>query len=698
MKRLSLSRTICLAAITGVLGRYPPLPVAMGAPTPTSVRLDDSSPGEDWAAYGRTYGEQHFSPLVQINARNVKSLGLAWALDLGPGNPATIPIEVRGVLYFASGLSVVRAVDATSGTVLWTYDPAVARVADTSMRQGWGSRGLGYWNDTIYVGTLDGRLIALNAKTGLPVWSIATFGPDEGRYITGAPRAFDGKVIIGHGGNDSASVRGYVSCYDADTGKLRWRFYTVPGDPARGFEDGTQKMTAKTWSGDWWKYGGGGTVWNSFAYDEASRTVFLGTGNGAPWNHRVRSEGKGDNLFVASIVALDAGTGRYKWHYQVNPGDTWDYDASVDMQLADLTIDGVPRKVLMQASKNGFFYVIDRIDGSLISAQPYAKVTWASKIDSATGRPVEDPAARFPHGTTFELWPSFFGAHSWMPSAFSPQTGLMYVPVVEKAAVYDDKGIDASNWVRTPAGASDSAVNLGPGTSHNQLDGTSWLLAIDPTTQRHVWKVRTPTGGNGGVLATAGDLVFQGERSGNFAAYDAASGEKLWSFGTLAGIVAAPISYSVGGTQYVSLAVGVGTGAAFLAGDLAGSVNYRTQPKRLLTFALGATHTLPPAPATASAVPDDPRYRADDAQGLTGAIKFGRYCSHCHGFGAIGVGNAPDLRYSAVPLSADAFKSVVHDGVLLDRGMPKFGEFDAQTLDAIRQYLRSQMAAMRASK
>lgn len=660
------------------------------------ARLRDNSTGADWPAYGRTYGEQHYSPLDQVSTDNVGQLGLMWSFDLGAGNPATIPIAVDDVLYFASGLSVVRALDASTGKLLWTYDPQVGKVGALSLRQGWGSRGLGYWNSRVYVATSDGRLIAIYAKTGQVAWSVLTVDRSEGRYITGAPRLFQGKVIIGHGGNDSLSVHGYVTCYDATSGRQLWRFYTVPGDPVSRADDPAQAMAAKTWFGDWKTRSGGGTVWNAFTYDPETNTVFLGTGNGSPWNRRVRSADQGDNLFIASIVALNASTGRYKWHYQVTPGDTWDYDASMDMQLADLTINGHRRKVLIQASKNGFLYVIDRTTGALISAEAFAKVTWASKIDLATGRPVEDPAARYPEGKPFELWPSFFGAHSWQPSAYSPKAQLIFVPVIERGSSYSDAGIDADQWVREPGNAVDTAVIIGAGGQQDPLNGTSWLMAIAPATQRHVWKVRTAGGGGGGVMATGGDLVFQGDISGNFNAYAAESGAKLWSFAAASGIVAAPITYLAYGRQFVSIVAGVGTGSALL--QLAPhTVDYRTQAKRVLTFGIGGHGELAaPTPVVMPVAPPDPDYRPDEKTELQGAITFGRQCTNCHGGQAASAGNAPDLRASAVPLSGQAFAQVVREGALLDKGMPRFAEFDDAKLDAVRQYIRSRAADLRA--
>ena len=400
------SRLLTLATISVLCAHG-----AAAAPTERdpAAQLLDTSDGADWPAYGRTYGEQHFSPLGEINRYNIGRLRLAWYLDLGVGNSTTAPIAVDGVIYFARAYSIVTAVDAVSGKFLWTYDPRVIERAGRIVRNTWGSRGIAWWNGKVYTGTADGRLIAIDARTGREVWSANTFQAGDGRYITGAPRVFAGKVVIGHGGADFAAVRGYVTTYDAETGKQLWRFYFVPGDPSKGPDgaasDSVMPMAAKTWAGEWWRHGGGGTAWNAMAYDAEHDTLLVGTGNGAPWNRRVRSADQGDNLFLCSIVALDAATGAYKWHYQINPGESWDYNAAMDIELADLVIDSKWRQVAITAPKNGFFYVIDRITGKLISAEAFAPVTWATKIDQATGRPVEVPAARYPDGSTFLLRP-----------------------------------------------------------------------------------------------------------------------------------------------------------------------------------------------------------------------------------------------------------------------------------------------------
>jgi quinohemoprotein ethanol dehydrogenase len=453
----------------------------------TPPQLLDQASGDDWPAVGRTFGEQHYSPLTQINDGNVGQLGLAWSMDLPPGNSVTQPLEVDGVLYFATMFSKIHAVDALTGKELWMYDAKVPEARGRKLRLAWGTRGIAWWNGKIYTGTQDGRLIALDAKTGQQLWSVMTVGEDDGRYITGAPRVFDGKVIIGHGGADVAAVRGYVTAYDADTGKQLWRWYTVPGDPSKPFENKAMEMAAKTWFGEWWKQGGGGTVWNAITYDPETDTVFLGTGNGSPWNRKIRSAGKGDNLFLCSVVALDGKTGAYKWHYQINPGESWDYNADMDMELAELTIDGKPRKVLMTAPKNGYLYVLDRETGKFISAKPYSKVTWATGMDP-NGRPIDAPNSRYEKGP-FELWPSPMGAHSWLPMAFSKATGLVYIPEISLGTTFDDSKI--KNWKRSPDLPFDGAVDVSMKPVPDDAN-TSSLVALDPVTQKEVWRV--PTG------------------------------------------------------------------------------------------------------------------------------------------------------------------------------------------------------------
>jgi len=628
---------------------------------------------ENWASSGRTSGDQNYSPLSQINTGNVRNLALAWSYDLEPGNSVTAPVAFNGVLYTATGYSVVTALDAKTGRELWRYDPHTARAAGIKLSYAWGSRGLAYDNGRIFVGTQDGRLIALDARTGAVAWTMQTTEPGDNRYITGPPRTFNGKVVIGHGGADvPGGARGYVTCYDQATGAQVWRFYTVPGNPADGFENPAMEMAAATWAGEWWRQGGGGTVWNAMTYDSDLNTLIIGTGNGSPWDRKLRSEDTGDNLFLASLVALDADTGEYKWHYQVNPGESWDYNAAMDIQLADLRIDGEDRRVLLHAPKNGFFYVIDRTNGAFISAEPYVRVTWASRIDPQTGRPVENPDARYRNGQSFELWPGPPGAHNWLPMAFSPRTGLVYIPAAERPAIISDTAVDAAPLL--------------PGAHMSRL------VAWDPVAQQERWRVDTPGIAGGGVIATGGGLLFQGQIDHRFNAYDARSGDRLWSFDAGAPAVAPPITYEVDGVQYVTVLTGYGVSAGIYATlNPAYRVDYRTMPRRVLTFAIGGNATLPPAIEPEPLVaPHDPSFVADPARAARGRAMFNGVCLMCHGVDAVAGGAAPDLRISATLRDRALYDQIVMDGVLVEQGMPAFaGALPPAMVEDMRFYLRT---------
>ncbi len=690
------------AALTGLLmavvaSAADPGSSAKASARSSRARLTDSGSGADWAGFGRTFGEQHYSPLDQIHAGNVGQLGLVAYTDLGTGNSATGPIAVDGTIYLAHRLSYVRAIDAATGRELWHYDTGAAQRAGHRMRVSWGSRGIAWWNGKVYTGTVDGRLVAIDARTGKERWSVVTVPPDNVRFITGAPRVFDGKVIIGHGGADSGPTRAYVTAYDAETGRQLWRFYIVPGQPGVD-KDETTRLAAKTWAGEWWKIGGGGTVWNAMAYDADTDTVFLGTGNGFPWNYRIRSQGKGDNLFLCSIVALSGRTGAYKWHYQVNPGETWDYNAAMDIELADLPIAGKLRKVVMTAPKNGFFYVIDRLSGELISAQPYADhITWASRIDLVTGRPVEDPRSRFPDGSAFLMWPGANGAHSWMPMAFSPRTSLVYIPTLEAAMRYSEEGIDIAGWKPVVGNIPDVSENLDVLPADAGPDnGTSYLQAYDPKAQKSVWRVKTPGPFGGGVVATAGDLVFQGQLDGKFNAYEATTGKLVWSYDAGAPIIAPPISFMAQGRQMVSVITGNGTSpGAYGALMPSMTIAYRTQARRVLTFALGGEEKLPPYEKMVVDPVVDTAYQPDIKSAERGTALAELWCSSCHGVGMIASGAAPDLRSSQYLVDPTTLRAIVHDGALVPNGMPRFEELTDTDLADIRQYLRAKAQEMR---
>jgi quinohemoprotein ethanol dehydrogenase len=536
------------------------LPTLAGCAAPPA-QIDDAalaaSDGGNWLAFGRTFSEQRFSPLADITSDNVSDLGVAWFREL-PNDRSLLgtPLVSDGVMYFEGSYNVLRAVDATSGELLWEYDPQVIETAGDRMRIMWDqSRGLALYGDNVYIATIDGRLIAVDRTTGEERWSTMTVEPEQPLFITGAPKAFRGLVVIGNGGTELGAVRGYMSAYDADTGDLVWRWYIVPGNPADGFENEAMEMAAATWTGEWWKFGGGGNAWHGITYDAEFDQVIFGTGNGSPWNQRIRSPGGGDNLFLCSVVALDATTGEYRWHYQTTPGETWDYNSSMDVVLADLTIEGREVKAALHAPKNGFFYVIDRSNGDLISAEPFAQITWATGIDMETGRPIEAPGARYEDSLTM-VYPSAVGAHSWHAMSYNPSTGLVYIPAIDMPGAFSDATLDVSTW-QSPDWRFDPGVD--PLVDDIPPDvGTSTLKAWDPVAQELVWEVPKPGIWNAGTLTTAGNLVFQGQADGRLLAHRADDGEMVWSADLGLGISAPPITYSVDGTQYVALLVGWG--------------------------------------------------------------------------------------------------------------------------------------------
>jgi quinohemoprotein ethanol dehydrogenase len=655
---------------------------AAAPPEPTALSQPD-----DWPSFGRTGGEQHYSPLDQISVDTVGKLSLAWHYDLRPENTLTGPIAAAGKLFITTGHSYIRAFEAASGKLLWEYDSKTREQAGMHLRLGWGPKGIAYWNGRVFLGTQDGRVISLDANSGKVAWEQRDFDPKELRYINGPPRVFDGKLIVGHGGADVERMRGYVTCYDAMSGKQLWRFFTVPGNPADGFENDALKMAAKTWKGEWWKQGGGGSAWNAFSYDPELKLFYIGVGNGFPYNQTIRSPGGGDNLFLASIVAVKAETGEYVWHYQVCPGEQWDCNATQDMSLATLEIGGKERKVLMQAPKNGFFYVLDRATGEFLSGDPYAKVTWATAIDPKTGRPVENPGIRY-NGKPglFEIWPGLRGAHSWLPQSYSPQTGLVYLPVIEGASFIGDEAVDFEHLPRLGG----LAVNVVPDP---ELPGAhrSFLKAWDPVARKARWSLELPGNWPGGTMATAGNLVFQGRIDGQLVAHDARDGKVVWSFKTGAPVVAPPISHAVGGKQYVTVITGSGaSGGGILSTGIA---NYRTDyrlPRRVLTFAIDGKDQLPNVEVPPLKAPADPDYVSNPDLETRGATSFGMTgCLVCHGWNAVGGGSAPDLRGSTYPTNRDAFLAAVQGGALVNAGMPSFPELATDEIEAIRQYLRA---------
>jgi quinohemoprotein ethanol dehydrogenase len=645
----------------------------------------------EWLTNGRTYDEQRFSPLGQINTGNVKNLGLAWFADLDTarGQEAT-PLVIDGTIYITTAWSKVKAYDAVSGKLRWEYDPKVPGTAVLRACCDVVNRGLAAWGERLFLGTLDGRLVALDRRSGKPLWSKLTGDASWPSGITGAPRVIDGRVIVGNIGAEMG-VRGYVAAFDSKDGRQLWRFYTVPDRPGANTAPHLQRAEA-TWHGEWWKLGGGGAVWDSMAYDPKLDLLYVGVGNGSPWNQSYRSPGGGDNLYIDSIIALRPSSGEYVWHYQTTPGDTWDFDATQHMILADLEIGGRTRGVLMQASKNGFFYVLDRATGQLISAANFVAVNWAKGVDLHSGRPIENPDARIDQtGKPFVVLPGPGGAHSWQPTAYDPKTGLVYIPATQAGFPY----VPDAHWKQTPQGFNTgidfaaAAMPADPKVRAGVMAATKGaLIAWDPVAQKERWRVDLKGPWNGGVLATGGGLVFQGNSAQEFAAYDAASGAKLWSSGVQTGIIAPPITYSIAGEQYVAVLAGWGGIWALAPGLLSEVGGVVHNVSRLLVFKLGATVQLPPESAVALRPLDPPALTGTPAQLASGAEHYGRFCGVCHGDAAYGNTLLPDLRRSPALENRKAWASVVHDGVLRDQGMVSFANvLTPEQIDSIRDYV-----------
>ena len=651
--------------------------------------IADESQTMNWLAYGRTHNERRFYPSSDINETNVSDLKVDWFVEL-PNDVGMVstPLVVDGVLYFTGTMNVIRAVDASGGDLIWEYNPQVGEVVKGKKQIGWvHNRGISFYDGKIFTATWDGRLIALDASTGEKIWETRTFDEDSALYITGAPKAFKGKVLIGNGGTENGPTRGWVTAYDADTGEEAWKFYIVPGNPADGFESDAMAMAAKTWTGEWWKHGGGGNTWHGLTYDAELDLLYIGTGNGSPWNRKIRSPEGGDNLFLCSIVALDPDTGEYKWHYQTTPGESWDYNSNMDIVLADLSIDGRPIKALLHAPKNGFFYVIDRENGQLVSAEPFVETTWATHIDMENGKPVEVEGARYEESPAF-ITPGPWGGHSWHAMSFNPNTGLAYIPAIHQGFIYTDEGIEIATW-QSEAFEGGTGVNLGaPGEEPRNYPAS--LMAWDPVAQKEAWSVPQDITPNAGTLTTAGNLLFQGRADGMFLAYDARTGEELWKFNTGLGIAAPPIAYTVDGKQYIALLVGWGGGYAGIGGvdAYAYGWSYRTHPRRLIAFSLDGTAELPAVPPRHFPKPvDDPSFEIDETLAAQGAMEYGK-CAACHGGGLFSGGMAPDLRASVIPLDFNNFDAVVRGGAKANLGMPARPDLTEQQLKALQHFIR----------
>lgn len=658
-----------------------------------SVEADDAmlanaaSHPEEWLTHGLNYAEDRYSLLTQVNKENAGTLGLAWVIDLDSkrGLEAT-PLIADGLMYLTGVWSRVYALDAATGKMIWEYDPKVPPATAERLCCDIVNRGVALYKGKIFSGTLDGRLIALDAKTGKLSWETMTVDTSKPYSITGAPRVVDGKIIIGNGGAEFG-VRGFISAYDPENGKQLWRFYTVPGDPSQPFENKAMEVAAKTWAGEWWKYGGGGTAWDAMAYDPELKLLYVGTGNGSPWDRKYRSNGVGDNLYLSSILALNPANGELAWYYQTTPGDSWDFTAAQHIILADLEIKGQKRKVLMQAPKNGFFYVLDRTNGKFISGDPFVYVNWAKGIDSTTGRPIENEGVHYETVNT-DISPNYNGGHNWHPMAFNPKLNLVYIPARENVSNY---GHDTSWKYNTTGFGTGNGWNLAIGTDPTKpmrYDTATkkfprgMLIAWDPVLRKEVWRVPQAADWNGGVLATAADLVFQGTAQGDFICYDGRNGKVLWQMNLGGGIIAAPVSYMLDGKQYIAVAAGWGGGYGMKKKFAP------IQTGRVFSFVLNGAAPLPgfrkeeprqlPA-ATFTTTADEFRQ---------GETLYWKYCGTCHVVNEGGGGLAPDLAYSTIAINKESFLGIVHKGGYLPLGMPKFGGRLSETeAENIRKYI-----------
>jgi quinohemoprotein ethanol dehydrogenase len=667
----------------------------------------DKEPGT-WMSAGRTYDEQRYSPLTLINKSNIQSLGLVWSgdVDTQNGQEAT-PVVVDGALYVTTAWSMVYAYNAKTGAPLWKYDPKVDRanvggIACCDVV----NRGVAAWKGKIYLGALDGRLIALDGKTGKVEWTVQTTDLKLPYTITQVPRVYKDTVVVGNGGAEY-SVRGYVTGYDTATGKQKWRFYNVPFASDENFKGQPElAKAAKTWGGaDPSKYGGGATAWDTIVYDPKTNLVYFGTGNGLAWSQTIRDSKGGDNLFVSSIIAVNADTGKYVWHFQETPGDEWDYDNTNPLMTADLKIKGKMTHVLMQAPKTGFFYVWEAKTGKLISAEKFAPANWATRIDLKTGRPVENPAVRYTDKKAAIVQPAPLGAHNWYPMSFSPKTGLVYVAVTESSTGFQSAD-PATFAIKNPR-----VYNTGTLSSSPQITELyaqpgalprgnirSYLEAYDPVNQKIVWKVPNRVYGAAGTMVTASDIVFMGNQDGQFQAFDARTGRLVWTTDTQSKVVAAPATYTIDGEQYVAVL----TGARGRPDGQAQTVANSQNNSRILVYKLGGTAKLSttavgsasaasgaPAPV-ASNVLNPPLLTGNNEQVIDGLTTYGKYCSGCHGANVEADKTAPDLRYSALLRDLKGFTDVVIGGSRTQNGMPSFkANLDAHDAENVFHYIIS---------
>ena len=663
------------------------------------IKSQQIEPG-NWLTHGLTYKEQRFSLLTQINKSNLDELGLAWTKQIGDFNMRMqgTPIVVNGVMYVTNGWSVVYALDAANGTELWRYDPMVDRSYVKLACCGPAhNRGVAIYKGQVFVATFDGRLLALNAKDGSLSWEVDTYHPSAlGRFnITGAPRVAADKVFIGNGSSEAGRRRGYVTAYDVATGEMAWRFYLVPGDPSQPFEHPEMELAAKTWGGEWWKMGGGGTAWNSLVYDEELNSLYIGVGNGAPWPRQIRSPGGGDDLFLTAIISVDVESARMNWFYQTVPGDNWDYSSAMDITLSTIEVDGQQRKVLLQAPKNGFFYVIDRETGELLRAHPYTEaINWATHIDMETGRPVENPNAVFETNPQWML-PANAGAHNWEPQSWDEEAGLMYFYYHDMPNFYSlaEEFVKTGTYKIRERGLS---LGIGEGEYRRQLEAQSqqirpptegYLGAFDPLTGQYKWRHKLNRAFNGGVLATAGGLLFQGEGDGRLVARDTHDGKQLWEFNALGSFSSAIVSYQIDNIQYLATMV-----SGNRALDLGGS---------LLVFRLDGTATMPVRMKASLPIPKQPEVTVSTDNYLNGERIYSAQCANCHG--GIGVPSeistaAPDLRRMTLD-THNEFLNIVLKGSLAEQGMAGFAEaLSVAEAEAIQHFLIVEANALRVSQ
>lgn len=655
-----------------------------------------------WLTYGGDYKEQRHSRLQGINKENISDLGVAWTFDLSTGRGVeSTPIVHNGVMYLTGAWSIVHALDAKTGKELWTYDPEVSGEDAVKGCCDVVNRGVAIYGDKIFVGVFDGRLEALDAKTGEVVWSKVTVDQSQPYTITMAPRIVKGKVIIGNSGGE-LGVRGYVSAYDAETGDMAWRFYTVPNpkkEPDGAVSDPIlASLVNDTWgdTGAWTTDGGGGTAWDSIVFDEANDQILVGVGNGSPWNAKVRDpEGKGDNLFLSSILALDADTGAYNWHFQTTPRDQWDFTATQTIILADLPLgeNGADRQVVMQAPKNGFFYVLDAKTGEFISGNNFVPMNWATGLDE-NGRPIETEIARVTDGEPQAIFPGPLGAHNWHPMAYSPKEKLAYIPAQSIPQLYQDHQVNPD-----PDAYWNLGYNLSAGVPIEYPAGTmaairgmngGALVAWDPIKQEARWTVEHDGPWNGGILSLDSGIVVQGKREGELAAYDAANGDKLWTTDVKAGALSGLATYEIDGEQYMTITTGWGT-----AMNLSGGYTYNSpvppQVGRVVTFKIGGTVEI--EDPMISAVERLPKGKAfgTPEQVAEGTLHYSENCLVCHGPFAVSGGTLPDLRWSYATADKNEWTDILVNGALSENGMVSFKEqMTPEAMEAVRAYVMHQ--------